>query len=268
MYYKTTYDPKTSKLEKETFGHTIPYFHEDKENLCTAFHARMQENHSSNCSGCQRCVSDQTSNVRSSAVQNNFCFNGEWHDSPSREKYCTNCSGVTKKRNQNGFADTNFCHVDRAKVPRKKQTCSDEDRHKAKSSCDCNAKAFATDESKHSMKFTDSKQGKAKHRKGENLDHGKDSKRTSHDETFQQKTKNKSKHPKIVNSEEAQKLSATECDGSERSKVPKASKKMPTGHTQRKSQVPHAHANESKISENVGVDDWLLFVYDLVKKGV
>ena len=77
MYCKTTYENKTSNINQKKLQYTAPYFHEDKENLYTkTFYARMQENHSTNCSGCPT-----------------------WCGQPFTENYCTNCSRRNKSQN-------------------------------------------------------------------------------------------------------------------------------------------------------------------------
>ena len=77
MYCKTTYENKTSKINQKKLQCTTPYFHEEKENLYTkTFYAKMQENHSRNCSGCPT-----------------------WCGQPFAENYCTNCSRRDKSQN-------------------------------------------------------------------------------------------------------------------------------------------------------------------------
>ncbi|XP_028404741.1 uncharacterized protein LOC114527282 [Dendronephthya gigantea] len=97
MYYKYTYDAKTSIINRDILKSTVFPFNDDKENKYQTFHTRMQENRKPKCSGCSHC--GKNLHAQPSSAQTNFCLNQEWYEYPLKENYCTDCS--RKKRNQN-----------------------------------------------------------------------------------------------------------------------------------------------------------------------
>ena len=109
MYCKTTYGNKNSGIKQERFTYSTSFFHEEKENLCTTFHTRMQTSHTPNCSGCPTC--GKTPFFQS---KTNFSLSGGRYDQPLRENYCNDCSGRSRNRNvgKTFVNKDEFCDVD------------------------------------------------------------------------------------------------------------------------------------------------------------
>ncbi len=84
-------------------------------------------------------------------------------------------------------------------------------------------------------------------------------------DAFQQENTDKTNEEKRVKTEEEEAAKPAEHGGRERSKLPRGSKRMPRRRAQRKPQTHHPRESEKAASS--GVEEWLHFIFDSIKKG-